>query len=45
LGRETLAKIIGENFHAVMFRNFIRYSFQKNRSLSKLPTPIQEKII
>jgi cGMP-dependent protein kinase len=37
LGRETLAKILGESFHSTMFKNFIRYSFQKNRSLARLP--------
>lgn len=45
LGRETLAKIIGENFHNVMFRNFVRHSFQKNRSLSKLPQPLQDRLV
>jgi cGMP-dependent protein kinase len=36
LGRETLAKILGENFHSIMFKNFMRYSFQKDSTFQKL---------
>ena len=36
LGRETLAKIIGPDFQAVMFKNYVKHVVQKNRLLFNL---------
>ena len=44
LGRETLANILGDNFHKIMFGNFMKYAFNKNKSLAFVPKQSQERI-
>ena len=36
LGRDTLTKILGDQVHAVTFRNLQKWAFEKNNLLSKL---------
>ena len=36
LGRETLAKLIGQDFREVMFKNYVKSIVQKNRLLFNL---------
>lgn len=36
LGRDTLTKILGDQVHAVTFRNLQKWAFEKNNLLTKL---------
>ena len=45
LGRDTLHRIMGDNIYEVTFKNFIRWAFEKNPTLSQLTRDTQEKII
>ena len=44
LGRETLANILGDNFHQLMFGNFMKYAFSKNKNLVAIPRHLQDKV-
>lgn len=44
LGRETLANILGDNFHQLMFGNFMKYAFSKNKNLVAIPRSLQDKV-
>ena len=45
LGRETLAKIIGQDIYKeVMFKNYVKYTNQKNKFLFSLIKKDEEKI-
>ena len=45
LGRDTLNHIMGDNIYEVTFKNFIRWAFEKNTTISQFTKEIQEKII
>lgn len=45
LGRDTLNRIMGENIYEVTFKNFIRWAFEKNATLSQFTREAQERII
>lgn len=45
LGRDTLNGIMGDNVYEVTFKNFIRWAFEKNNTISQFSKENQEKII
>jgi CRP-like cAMP-binding protein len=45
LGRDTLNRIMGDNIYEVTFKNFIRWAFEKNATISQFTKETQEKII
>ena len=45
LGRETLAKIVGQDiYREVMFKNYVKYTLQKNKYLFSLIKKDEEKV-
>ena len=45
LGRDTLNRVMNEKVYDVTFKNFIRWSFEKNPLLSKLSKAQTDKVI
>jgi cGMP-dependent protein kinase len=45
LGRDTLNRVLSDKIYDVTFRNFIKWSFEKNPLLSKLNKIQTEKVI
>jgi cGMP-dependent protein kinase len=41
LGRDTLNRIMADNIYEVTFKNFIRWAFEKDPTMSRLTKEIQ----
>lgn len=45
LGRDTLNRIMGDKVYEVTFKNFIRWAFEKNSTMSKLSKEHMDSVI